>query len=465
MVFYIMSSREYIMNNNNLFDVIVIGSGPSGIFTTIKLVDVGLKVALIDKSGNYYTRAKTMNKDLNGFGGAAMRYDANLDYSEGIPEKSNLGERVFGNRETAKTCIKEVYNRLESFGFNYKNGLRRMNNRNDYSSRLEIVDRGIVSIGEKDSTILLKNIYDYLMKKKLVFFEFTDVINITKNKIFEVETLNSQTGKKIRFKSSYVVLATGKLSTTQSIKIFDKLGIKYAHCDSIDIGVRIETRKESTDGITQKCVNPKIILENDETTTRTFCWCPGGRVIDYDFEGVRIIDGQHCHDNPTDQTNFGIVTTINLPEGVDGTKFGISYIRMFNELTGYKPGIQLFKDFVERKVSSKEAIKKNIITPTLLDYSLLDLNLIMIFNLRERILSLIEKVNETYPGVITRNALIYGPVLERIFPKVVLDFNMESSIKGFYVVGDISGKAIGVITGAAMGTKAASHIITSIGSK
>jgi uncharacterized FAD-dependent dehydrogenase len=38
---------------------------------------------------------------------------------------------------------------------------------------------------------------------------------------------------------------------------------------------------------------------------------------------------------------------------------------------------------------------------------------------------------------------------------------MESSVKGFYVVGDISGKAIGVVTGAAMGIKAAGHIIQS----
>ena len=104
------------MRNENIFDVVVIGSGPSGIFTAIKLVNAGLKVALVDKSGNYYTRLKTEEKDLTGFGGAAMRYDANLDYLYGIPEKSNLGERVFGNKKSAVSYIEEVCSNLEIFG-------------------------------------------------------------------------------------------------------------------------------------------------------------------------------------------------------------------------------------------------------------------------------------------------------------------------------------------------------------
>lgn len=446
------------MKKNKTFDVAIIGAGPSGIFTALTLIDAGLNVVLIDKSGNYYSRLKQEEKDLTGFGGAAMRYDANLDYMYGLPEKSNLGERVFGSKELASKYIESVYSRLETFGLERDSKLKEIKRNADDANGLEIVDRGILPIGEKVSNAVLRNIYDHLISRNITFLEFTEVIGIEKNRSFEIKTktAGSETSK---IMARNVVLATGKLSIIPSRHIFDMLGVNYALCDAIDLGVRVETIKKQADPITLSCVNPKIIFEKDGETTRTFCWCPGGRVIDYRFEGMSIIDGQHCHDKPTNQTNFGIVATIELPKGVDGTNLGINYIKTFNEYTKYKPGLQKLKDFINGKASSKEDIKANKIKPTLKDYSLVDLNKLLLFNLKERILILIDEINRSYPKAINDNSLLYGPVLERLFPKVDIDFNMESSIKGFFVVGDISGKAIGVITGAAMGTKAASRII------
>jgi uncharacterized FAD-dependent dehydrogenase len=450
------------MKNNTLFDVIIIGSGPSGILTSIKLVEAGLSVALVDNGGNYYTRLHTKTtRDLTGFGGAAMRYDANLDYSDGIPPKSNLGKRVFGNNEVATKCIKDVYNKLNFFGLEIEIRSGKKVSRNSYHSGLKIVDRGILPIGEKASIRILRNIYNYLVSNNTVFFEFTEVIRVTKRDGFEVKALRAGKEMLMLF-GKKVVFATGKLSLSHSRAIFDQLGVKYEYCDSLDVGVRIETKKKSTDPITIRWTNPKIIFEDQGVTSRTFCWCPGGKVIYYKFEGMSIVDGQHCHDNPTNQTNFGIVTSINLPRGVDGTKLGISYITTFNEFTKYRPGLQLMRDFINKRVSSEKEINSNEIAPTISEYCLVDLNMLLIFGLSKSILNLVQKINEKYPGTINNNSLIYGPVLEKIFPKVNLDTNMESSIKGFYLVGDISGKAIGVVTGAAMGIKAAQHIIQSI---
>ena len=444
------------MGNNNIFDVIVIGSGPSGMMASVRLIEAGYKVALIDKGGNYYTRAELGHKDLVGFGGAAMRYDANLDYSSGIPRKSNLGERVFGSKKRANTYIKEVYNRLGSFGL-----AKREQKKGDIGSvDPEMIDRGIIPVGEEESMGILRNIYDHLMNNNATFFEFTEVLSIVKKEIFEIEILASGE-QKSSIKGRRVILATGKLSIQRARKIFDSLGVAYERCDSIDVGVRIETKKKATDAITAGCVNPKIFSEYKGITSRTFCWCPGGRVIDYAFEGAKIIDGQHCHDDPTDQTNFGIVATIKLPKWVDGTNFGIDYIRMVNEFTGGKAGVQRMKDFKKGKATTLKALRKGSITPTILEYALVDLNMTMMPNIREGILNLIDMINKRYPKTVGDNSLICGPVLERIFPRVKLSSNMESSIEGFYVVGDISGKAIGVVTGAAMGIRAALDIIES----
>lgn len=446
------------MTHDKIIDVAIIGSGPSGIFTALQLVEAGLAVTIIDKGGNFYTRANREERDLIGFGGAAMRYDANLDYSDGIPEKSQLGERVFGRRDVAVRYIKAVYKKLELFGLE-KDEVKKSTRLNENSRSLEIIDRGIVPIGEEASARILKGVYDFLLSKGLEFLEFSEVIGIEKcDGLFEV-TISTQGTKEI-LRAKSVVLATGKLSVSQSRNIFEKLGVHYQKCNAIDIGIRVETKKEATDRITLGCINPKIIVEDGGSVTRTFCWCPGGKVIAYEFEGVHIIDGQHCHDNPTDQTNFGIVTTVELPNTADGTNFGINYIKAFNEFTSQKPGIQILKDFEKGKASLIEDIKTNTVTPTTSSYSSVDLGAILIFDSKRKFLELIRKINEAYPGAIGPDSLVYGPVLERIFPKVVLTENMETSVGGFFLVGDISGKAIGIITGAAMGLKVADHIIT-----
>ena len=432
-------------------------------FAAIKLIESGLSVALIDKGGNFYTRANTKEKDMIGFGGAAMRYDANLDYSDGIPKESKLGERVFGDREIATKYIKDVYDKLESFGLKrdvFQTVIKpKSNNADDF---LKVIDRGLVSIGEKTSAEVLRKIYDHLVSKGLLFLEFAEVVDITKQREEFIVDIIVHGNERKTIQAKNVVLATGKLSVNQSRLIFDKLGVRYKKCNTIDVGIRVETNKKTTDQITLGCINPKIILERNGVVTKTFCWCPGGKVISYEFEGVCVVDGQHCHDNPTEQTNFGIVTSIELPPNVDGTDFGVSYIKTFGEFTNKKPGVQILGDFINGKASSRQDVENNPVAPTTADYSLVNLGAVSIFDLKSEALNLIENLNKIYPQAIGPESLVYGPVLERIFPKVELTQNMESSVTGFFIIGDISGKAIGIITGAAMGMKVADHLIEKI---
>jgi uncharacterized FAD-dependent dehydrogenase len=455
-----MILRKNTMLKIKYFDTVIVGSGPSGIFTAIRLASAGLSVAIVDKGGNYESRAISSEKGLIGFGGAAMSYDANLDYSEGIPEQSSLGERVFGSRQVAVDYIAQVYTILEQYGLDKKNTQKSANSR-PFSPDLEVIDRGVLPIGEKVSTKILKSVYKHLMHVGVEFLEFSEATALSKDKdFFQLKVCQQE--REINLNAKNVVFATGKLSLFATRKILDDFGISYTKCSSIDIGIRVETKRISTDSITEGCVNPKIILEEDGASTRTFCWCPGGKVISYDFEGLNIIDGQHCHDNPTDQTNFGIVTTINLPEGVDGTNLGLKYIQAFNELTKGRTGIQIMDDFENGRVSSISNIENNIVKPTITSYESTDLGAISIFNSKQKILNLIKKINDIYPNSIDSKSFVYGPVLEKIFPRIKLSSNMESSHEGVFFVGDISGKAIGVITGSAMGLRAADYIISKL---
>ena len=124
--------------------------------------------------------------------------------------------------------------------------------------------------------------------------------------------------------------------------------------------------------------------------------------------------------------------------------------------------MQIMDDFENGKVSSTSNIENNIVKPTIANYESTDLGAISIFNSRQKILKLIKKINDVYPNSISGKSLVYGPVLEKIFPQIKLSSNMESSHEGVFFVGDISGKAIGVITGSAMGLRAADYIISKL---
>lgn len=445
------------MQSNQIFDVVIIGSGPSGIFASLKLVDSDLKIGILDSGPGYYKKGGKNNKKLNGFGGAAMRYDFNLDYYDGTRKGSVLAGGVFKNSSAANLLIKDVYAQFIRFGLN-KNKKKVKTDIKANKNSLKIIERKILPVGNKEANKILKNIYDYLLSKNISFFEFTEVVQIRNKGLFELQTVTSDKKQKI-IKARIVIVATGKKSVFQFRNIFQELNLKTEPCHSIDIGVRIETNKKFTQQITKDFLNPKIICNDMNGISRTFCWCPGGGVISYDFEGLTIIDGQHNHDKQTKQTNFGILVTTKLPARVDGTMFGWSYIKMFNDFTGYKVGVQILKDFKVGIASSITNIKNNNIHPSLSKYSLIDLGPLFIFNAKQRIINLIAKINKVYPGAVPDNSLVYGPVLERIIPEVIVNHNMESSVHGLYVVGDISGKGVGVVTGAAMGIKAAEHIL------
>ena len=446
------------IKNMESFNVIIVGAGPSGIFAALKLIENNplIKIAVIERGGNYYSRKNEETKSLIGFGGAAMRYDANLDYANGIPISSNLGERVFGSKESALTIISEVYKKLSLFGLN--NETNSKDKAETETNPINFVDRGILPIGEKKSSEILKKIYEYLINNGVIFFEYTEVTNVGKSTTFEIQAVNLKQDTPLFFKSDFVIWSTGKLSVESTINIFNNLGIDYLNCNTLDVGIRIETNKDSTEEITRECVNPKIILSDKSGDTRTFCWCPQGKVIYYDFLGYKILDGQHCHDTPTNQTNFGIVTKITLPKDINGITLAIDMLRKTNLLTDNKVGLQLLKDFIAGKTSSQDSLKGNSIEPSIEHFSLVDISQIVPEQAKNKIIKLIYEINRFYPESIPENALIYAPVIERAFAQPNINFDMESSVKGFYVIGDISGKAIGIITGAAMGIKAAKHI-------
>jgi hypothetical protein len=224
------------------------------------------------------------------------------------------------------------------------------------------------------------------------------------------------------------------------------------------VGVRIEGLSKYLNSITNKCLNPKIIIRDKNIKTRTFCWCAGGKVIDCDFYGVRILDGQHLHRNPSQNTNFGIVTTMPTPPNTSNTDFGLNFAQSINKLGKGKIIVQRIDDFKKNQKTTLRNFNSSLVKPSLKSFELSNIRKGIPVLIAKGIQQMIETINKMYDNVITDDCLIYAPVVERVFPLVTLNENMETNQKGIYMIGDCSGKVTGVISGAAMGIVAANSI-------
>ena len=74
------------------------------------------------------------------------------------------------------------------------------------------------------------------------------------------------------------------------------------------------------------------------------------------------------------------------------------------------------------------------------------------------VLGMIDRLNVAFPGMVSDCAVLAAPVVERVYPRLVLSGSMELSEPGLYFVGDASSKIIGVTYGAATGMVAARDI-------
>lgn len=427
-------------------ETVIIGGGVAGIFSALELGKNNIDTILIEKGGDV--------------GGIALRSEANLDYCEGLSPKNNRLIKLFGNKDVANKHIKRVYKYLEEFGLPTpveKNALRKRGN--SLSGKINYIDRGIIPVDKNVIHYILNNIKNKLSGyKHLKILLSSEVINIETGRLKRWQIRVRTESTEIEIETSNLIIATGKLSAAWLKENLDSLKISYQDNSYIDIGVRVEGLSEYFDKITKKCLNPKIIINDGIVQARTFCWCVGGRVIEYDFCRARILDGQHLHSRPSKNTNFGIVVTIKLPPKVSNTDFGVNFAKFINSISSAKISLQLMRDFIQNKQTELGKIKSNKVKPSLIHFGIANLRSFLPPIVTEGVIKMIDEFNKTYENAIPPDCLIYAPVVERVFPRTFLSQSMETSQKGIFLIGDCSGNATGIITGATTGLVAADFI-------
>ena len=307
----------------------------------------------------------------------------------------------------------------------------------------------------------IKDFTDYLENKGVDIYQNSDVLDIISKGKNEHELIIKNLKEKTTLISKNVVVAPGRTGAKWVQELADKYNIPYTS-QSIEIGVRVEVRKEILEDITNVIYDPTIFIKTDTYTDeiRTFCTNPGGYVTKENYYGFICVNGHSLKEVKSPNSNFAFISKVGLTEPVTNTRlYGESIARIANVLGDGKPIVQSLRDLKKGRRSDWKRINKGFIEPTLKDCVAGDLALILPHRIITNILEGLEKLDKIIPGVNNDETLLYGPEIK--FFSNEIDTNNKFKLEDYdiYFIGDGSGKAGNIVTAAATGLIAARDIL------
>ena len=456
------------------YDVVIVGAGPAGLFCAYELIENNkkLKIALIDKGKRAETRMCPMKVNggkcvncptcqiLSGYGGAGTFSDGKLNF---IPKLGKSDLFKYMSQSEAYDLIddtEKIFNKFKMDSDIYPSNMDEANQIKKEvaktGARLLIIKQK--HLGSDKLPTYIKEFTDYLENKGVDIYENSNVLDIISS---DKENHEIVIENKESLHANKVVVAPGRTGAKWVQELADKYNILYTS-QSIEIGVRVEVRKEILEDITNVIYDPTIFIKTDTYTDeiRTFCTNPGGFVAKENYYGFICVNGHSLKDIKSNNSNFAFISKVGLTEPVTNTRlYGESIARIANTLGDGKPIIQSLRDLKKGRRSDWKRINKGFIEPTLKDCVAGDLSLILPHRIITNILEGLEKLDKIIPGVNNDETLLYGPEIK--FFSNEINTNNQFKLEDFdiYFVGDGAGKAGNIVTAAATGLVAARDIM------
>ncbi len=457
-----------------MYDVIIIGAGPAGLFAAYELItkNKNLKVLLLDKGKKAENRFCPMTKTgkcvncnpcniLSGYGGAGTFSDGKLNF---IPKIGKSDLFKYMSESEAYKLIDETEEIFTKFNMdsdvypsNMDEALKLKKQVAINGDRLLLIKQK--HLGSDKLPGYIEDFSNYLEDNGVILKENTDVVDIEKcSDGYNIKTKNED------YKAAYVIVAPGRTGAKWIQELADKYKIPYLS-QSIEIGVRVEVRKEILEEFTNVIYDPTIFIKTDTygDEIRTFCTNPGGFVTKENYYGYICVNGHSLKDIKSNNSNFAFISKVSLTEPATNTReYGESIARIANVLGESKPIIQNLKDLKRGRRSTWHKINKGFIEPTLKDCVAGDLALVLPHRIITNILEGLEKLDKIMPGVNNDETLLYGPEIKFFSNEISTNNNFKLENDNIYFVGDGAGKAGNIVTAAATGLVSARDILNSI---
>ena len=459
------------------YDVVIIGAGPAGLFCAYELIsnNSDLKVAIVDRGFRVSRRVCPMNKFhvpckncnpcaiLSGYGGAGTFSDGKLNF---IPKLGKSDLTKYMSLSEANKLIddtEEIFNK-----FNMDAEVYPSNMKDAEEIRRKVAKAGAnlllikqKHLGSDHLPEYIEGICKYLEERGVVLIDNANVVDIKTTSEDNHEVVYESGKENVSLSAKNVVVAPGRTGAKWVQELADKYEIPYLS-QSIEIGVRIEVRKDILEEITNVIYDPTIFIQTKTygDIIRTFCTNPGGFVAKENYYGYICVNGHALKDIKSDNSNFAFISKVNLTHPVTNTRlYGESIARIANVLGDGKPIIQTLRDLRMSRRSDWHRINKGFIEPTLKDCVAGDLALVLPHRIITNIVEGLETLDKIIPGVNNDDTLLYGPEIKFFSNEIETDNNFKLKNDNIYFIGDGAGKAGNIVTAAATGLVAARDIL------
>ncbi len=432
-----------------MYDVIIIGAGPGGIFSAYELMvkNQELKVAVFEAGHSLEKRKCPIDGEkvkscirckscaiMNGFGGAGAFSDGKYNITNDFG--GTLYEYI--GRQQAFDLMKYVDDINMSHGgegtkmySTSGTGLKKLCMQN----KLKLLDASVRHLGTDINYVVLENLYRE-MEKKIDFHFDTPVERIeVLEKGYRIFTKDGS------YETQNCIISVGRSGSKWMEKICGELEIP-TKSNRVDIGVRVELPAVIFSHLTDELYESKIVYRTEkfEDNVRTFCMNPYGIVVNENTNGIVTVNG-HSYDSEelrTENTNFALLVAKHFSEPFkDSNGYGESIARLSNMLGGGVI-VQRFGDLVRGRRSNEKRIKEGLVTPTLAATPG-DLSLVLPKRILDGIMEMIYALDKIAPGTANDDTLLYGVEVKFYNMEVELDGNLQCRYPGLYIIGDGSG--------------------------
>ena len=455
--------------NVKQYDVIIIGTGPAGIFAALEMADTGLKVLMLEKGRDISARACPIHtqgtKCLNckpcgilcGWGGAGAYSDGKLtlttefggmldlymekpalmsliDYVDGIYLKFGATQTVYGddNKDAVRKIQKDAA-----------------------AADLSLIPARIRHLGTDKCLEILTLMRDHLEDKCTIrTSDGVAKILVENGRYVGVETVRGEI-----FHSTYLIAAPGREGAEWFTGQAAQMGLDMI-TNPVDIGVRVEVPAVVMEQITDVVYESKLVYytKSFDDRVRTFCMNPYGVVVAENNAGLITVNGHSNAEKSSENTNFAILVSKSFTEPFkEPITYGKSIAKLAN-LLGGGVIVQRLGDLKAGRRSTEERIGRGMVTPTMKDATPGDLSLVLPYRHLTAIVEMLEALDQVAPGVGSMHTLLYGVEVKFYSSRLHLSQALETKIPNFFAVGDGAGVTRGLAQASVSGVIVAREI-------